>query len=224
MSRCVMNIQRLVCALVPAAVLFVPFASAGLVFEWTGRGSDDNWSTPENWTVIVSPFCLGEPDFKDYPGSKNDDDEAIIPEEFEVFLDVSVCLESLEIECDSKVTIQSGKTLKNACVTGCGTLANLGTVLADGATAKLGPSLTLEDAAGANRWKTVYGGTLRFEREHLELQGDFNAQTSGQINVQQDIVTSGTFNNPNSDCSAVTGAAGKKLTWFDGVPNTCVAP
>ncbi len=117
----------------------------------------------------------------------------------------------------SEVLIQGEMTF-----TGAGYFKNEYQVLANAANPIVfGANLDLDDIAAAE-WN-MDGGILRFQKAET-LAAPFNAQSGGQIYVEQDVLTTDTFNNPNSDCSAVDGVSGKKFSWTDGVPTSCTVP
>lgn len=85
-------------------------------------------------------------------------------------------------------------------------------------------TLDLLDADNAGEeWEAANSGSqVRILKEYT-LAGDFFTLLTNGIYHEEDLTTTGSFNNPSSNCSGVTGPNGMVFTWGNG-STFCVAP
>lgn len=157
-----------------AAIAFSSGLRAQKTSTWVGDGSDDNWTTAENW---------------DTPEDPNGGDTAIIPSPFGIVLDAnrSVSLldlrgqtgQFIEISGSAQLSVQNGLLWKDSVLTGSGSLNSINNSVFQGVTAfngwtvNLGGSTTMNAGLMTSSGSVTLGGTVNWGAADLAGPGTY---------------------------------------------------
>ncbi|MGB0743315.1 MAG: hypothetical protein ACPGSB_02210 [Opitutales bacterium] len=156
---------------------------------WDGDGSDDNWTTTQNWDTAEDP---------------NGNDTAIVPSPFEIILDANRSVGQLdlrgqtgnfvEISGSAQLTVQNKLLWKDSVLSGAGTFISSTNSNFQGVTAFNGWSVTLSGTTTMQTGFMASSGSVN-------LNGTINWGAAGLTGPTGNYTIAGTFTKNTADAN-----------------------